>query len=153
MSSKINIVTVVDVIGALSERRLENKFWMMDNSVFESQNQGTHSLCTYCQPGQLINWVIYGLDVQTPVAIKKISFLCGDEDQVETDELKNVEEPGIEINPYLNVWSGFVPSYLIPGTEYRYRLEVQMSKGVNSVMSIDTPSLKVPQNLLKSKDN
>jgi hypothetical protein len=34
-----------------------------------------------------------------------------------------------------------VPSWLTPGVAYRYRLELQMYEGDNSVMHIDTPAL------------
>ncbi|MGW1175106.1 hypothetical protein ACWD4P_15460 [Kitasatospora sp. NPDC002543] len=41
----------------------------------------------------------------------------------------------------LNVWSGVVPPYLVPGVPYRYRLELQMYEGEHSVLHIDSPAL------------
>jgi hypothetical protein len=141
MESKISIFSVVDVIESLSGGTLLNgNFCMMDNSPFDSLNQGTPNLVTLCYPGQLIQWTILALDLQTPVAIRKITFLNqdgsstepipSDPTQLESDKL------------HLNVWSGIVPYYLAPGVEYRYRLELQMYEGKNCLMYVDTPALK-----------
>lgn len=141
MESKITIFSVVDVIESLSGGTLLNgNLCMMDNSPFESLNQGTPNLVTLCYPGQLIQWTILALDLQTPVAIRKITFLnqdgssCepipADPTQLESDKL------------HLNVWSGIVPYYLVPGVEYRYRFELQMYEGKNCLMYVDTPALK-----------
>ncbi len=141
MESKISIFSVVDVIESLSGGTLLNgNLCMMDNSPFDSLNQGTPDLCTLCYPGQTINWTILALDLQTPVAIRKISFLNQDGtsiDQIPTDPTE-LESDKL----HLNVWSGIVPWYMVPGVEYRYRLELQMYEGKNCLMYVDTPSLK-----------
>jgi hypothetical protein len=139
--SRISIVSIVDVVGALSEKTLLNdNLCMMDNSPWQSTGQGTPRLCTFCQPGQLINWVVYALDLQTPVEIRNISFIgagTGSGAQHQSDP--SAAESG---QLHRCVWSGVVPSHLVRGVEYKYRFELQMSEGKNSVMVVDSPSLK-----------
>ncbi|MDY6782659.1 MAG: hypothetical protein SW833_08960 [Cyanobacteriota bacterium] len=142
MESKITIFSVVDVIEALSGGTLRNgNLCMMDNSPYHSINQGTPDLCTLCCPGQEIYWHILALDLQTPAAIRNITFLGTDgsaaSDQPSTNTI------GAESDKlHLNVWTGIVPHWMIPGVEYKYRLELQMYEGINSIMYVDTPSLK-----------
>jgi hypothetical protein len=108
----------------------------MDDSSLSSSDQGTPNLCTVCHPGQTINWTIIAVDLQTPVAIRNITF----GDQVIESPTDDIETESDKL--HLNVWSGTVPYWLIPGVKYRYRLELQMYEGINSIMSIDTPSLR-----------
>ena len=138
MESKITIFSVVDVIEALSGGTLLNSnLCMMDNSPSGSCNQGTPNLCTLCYPGQTIDWTILAVDLQTPVAIRNITFLGPDG----SGEVPVDGDLGSD-KLHLNVWSGIVPDYMVPGVEYRYRLELQMYEGKNSIMYVDTPSLK-----------
>lgn len=140
MESKINIVTVVDVVEALSSKTLlEGNLCMMDDSPFESHNQGTPNLCTHCLPGQVIKWSMIALDLQTPVAIKSIRFIGPDG----ADALPKTDPLTAESDKlHLNVWEGIVPYDLVPGVEYKYRMEVQMYEGINCLMTIDSPSIK-----------
>jgi hypothetical protein len=141
MESKITIFSVVDVIESLSGGTLLNgNLCMMDNSPFSSFNQGTPSLCTLCYPGQIINWTILALDLQTPAGIRNISFLRPDGTPVKSPLSPNSLESD---TLHLNVWSGIVPYNLVPGVEYKYRFELQMYEGKNSIMYVDTPSLKL----------
>ena len=142
MESKITIFSVIDVIDALSGKTLRNgNLSMMDNSPFQSTGQGTPELCTLCQPGQEIYWHTVPIDVQTPVAVRSITFLDPDKEK-EEDELAIVPGSVESDNLHLNVWSGIVPYGLTPGVQYRYRFEVQMYEGKNSILSVTTPSLK-----------
>jgi hypothetical protein len=87
-----NINIAVDVVAALSDKSLKGNVFLMDNGSFESTNQGTDYLTTLCIPGQLIRWTVYAIDLQTPVAIKNISFLSNTEgikDPVEEEILFN----------------------------------------------------------------
>ncbi len=74
-----NINIAVDVVAALSDKSLKGNVFLMDNGSFESTNQGTDHLTTLCIPGQLIRWTVYAIDLQTPVAIKNITFLSNTE--------------------------------------------------------------------------
>lgn len=138
--SRVNVIVVVDVIGALSaETPMNGNVFMVDDSAFHSANQGTTQLCTACRPGDLIKWSALAVDVQTPVAIRKISFL-GDHGAVAPPPLETSNYSELD----LMVWEGIVPPHLVPGTLYRYELELQMYKGVASIMRIDTPGLVCP---------
>lgn len=141
MQEKININIAVDVVAALSEQTLHNHIFMMDNSIYNSSCQGTSNLTTSCKPGQIIQWVTYAIDLQTPVAIKNISFITTKNDTY------NKEESNFAHNEQDNLdsknWTGIVPWYMTPYIPYRYRLEIQMGEGQNSIMSIDTSSLMI----------
>ncbi len=141
MKSKITIFSVVDVIESLSGGTLLNgNLCMMDNSSYHSTNQGTPNLCTLCCPGQTIYWHMVALDLQIPVAIRKISFLGLDGSGAKEPPTDPMSAESDKL--HLNVWEGIVPSWMIPGVEYKYRLELQMYEGINSIIHVDTPSLK-----------
>ncbi|OON80071.1 hypothetical protein [Streptomyces tsukubensis] len=79
MKDKVNIVVVVDVIGALSDDTLLNgNLCLIDDGSDQSTGQGTPELCTAVEPGQTVQWSALAVDLQTPVEIKSITFL-GDE--------------------------------------------------------------------------
>ncbi|NRB39909.1 MAG: hypothetical protein HRU20_15815 [Pseudomonadales bacterium] len=138
--NQINIVISVDVLRALSEETLKGSLHMMDNNPFgigkESIGQGTDYLTTSCVPGQVLHWQIFAVDVQTPVSIKKITFLHdGREPEPHAVDSSNSR-------PDLKVWTGTVPQGMILNQLYHYKLEVQMGKGPNSIMYTDTAALK-----------
>lgn len=141
MESKVNIFMVVDVIEALSGGTLLNgNLGMMDDSPLGSANQGTASLCTLCSPGQTISWTILALDLQTPVAIRNITFLNPDGSGPPAPP---ADGTGLESdNLHYNVWEGKVPHHMRPGMDYKYRLELQMYEGKNCLLYVDTPALK-----------
>ncbi|MFN7661760.1 MAG: hypothetical protein ACK5P3_27230 [Dolichospermum sp.] len=113
---------------------------MMDKSPRGSLNQGTTNLVTLCYPGQIIQWTILAVDLQTPVAIRKITFLKQDGTSVEPlpDDHTKLESDKL----HLNIWSGIVPYYLVPGVDYRYRFELQMYDGKIFMMYVDPPDVK-----------
>lgn len=129
---QININIAVDVVAALSDQSLENHVFLMDNSVYPSTGQGTGALATACQAGQVIQWLGYAIDLQTPISIKNIRFLSaqGGADGAAPDG-----------NPDLNAWTGIVPWYMVQGLPYLYRLELQMGEGKENVLSMDTAAL------------
>jgi len=142
MQNKININIAVDVAKALSEKTLLNNVYMMDNSACGSKNQGTEQLCTFCIPGQTIRWIVYAIDLQTPVAIKDIAFIASDR-QIKPAQMKENSDSNTvlpEDNPDLKIWTGIVP-YMLLGHTYQYRLTLQMGNGFNSVMSLNGPAL------------
>lgn len=141
MESKISIFAVVDVIESLSGGTLLNgNLCLMDNSPWGSTHQGTTNLCTLCSPGQVITWTILALDLQTPVGIRNIAFLGSDGNGVVQPQTNSLTTESDKLD--VNVWSGIVPYWMAPGVEYRYRFELQMYEGKNSVMYVDTPSLR-----------
>lgn len=135
----INIVIAVDTIGALSDGELNGNIFLMDNSPWNSGGQGTANLYTLCPPGQVIQWVIYPIDLQTPASIKNITFIGAASNS--NVQHKNYCMRAVKGMPTLNSWTGIVPYYMVPGLPYRYRLDIQMGEGKNSIMYTDTPSL------------
>ncbi|MDN3354381.1 hypothetical protein [Actinomadura sp. DC4] len=143
METKVSIIVLVDAVGALSDRTLHNgNLSLMDDGKLGSRGQGTTGLCTIVRPGQVIQWTPIGIDVQAPVEIRNITFL-GPEGRAAAPaaETGGAEPSGLPENLDRVVWSGVVPAYLTPGVPYRYRLEVQIHEGANSVMHIDSPAL------------
>ena len=145
MESKVNIVVLVDAVGALSDDTLHNgNLSLMDDGPFNSRGQGTTGLCTVVQPGQIVQWTPISVDVQAPVEIRSITFLGPDgrtPDDAYGAAAGASEAPGLPDNLDLVVWSGVVPPYLTPGVPYRYRLEVRIHEGSHSLMHVDTPAL------------
>lgn len=147
MQTKINIVVLVDVVGALSEMTLNNgNLSMMDDGLNQSTSQGTTDLCTNCFPGQTIQWTCTAVDLQTPVEIRSITFLGsnGGTQDPSAPTVPGADDAGESEKLGLNVWAGVVPPWMTPGKPYNYRLELQMYEGENSLKSIDSCSLRVP---------
>uniref|UniRef100_A0AAU2VC16 Uncharacterized protein n=1 Tax=Streptomyces sp. NBC_00003 TaxID=2903608 RepID=A0AAU2VC16_9ACTN len=163
MNPKVNIVVVVDVIGALSDGTLRNgNLCMIDDGSLQSTGQGTPELVTVVKPGQVVTWSALAVDLQTPVEIKSITFLGPDGDgghEAEQTPPATQAPPAAQAplhqapvqhgqnghaterhNPELDVWSGVVP-YLAPGVAHQYRLEVQMYEGEFSTLHIESPAL------------
>ncbi|MEU6672940.1 hypothetical protein [Streptomyces sp. NPDC046925] len=167
MKPQVNIIAVVDVIGALSGSTLLNgNLCMMDDGEHNSAHQGTPDLCTVVQPGQVVSWTALAVDLQTPVEIKNISFVPADDshargrqqgqgqghDQPHAQGQAQSQSNGHAAGEHsegdkldLDVWTGVVPNWLQPGVAYQYRLELQMYEGANSVMHVDTPALMCRQ--------
>ncbi|MDR1369502.1 MAG: hypothetical protein LBJ72_05155 [Dysgonamonadaceae bacterium] len=157
MQYQININIAVDAVKALSGQSLKDSIYLMDDSPFCSPDQGTNELCTFCIPGQVIHWIIYPIDLQTPAVIKGISFISDEENQDKENPDKDnqdeenqdakystqVENDRPDDDSDFKTWTGIVPAMDI-GRRYRYRLELQMGTGINSILSIDSLSLAYP---------
>lgn len=143
MKPKVNIVALVDVVGALSGATLHNgNLSLMDDGSFDSPGQGTPDLCTLVAAGQVIQWTALAVDVQTPVDIQNITFLDTSDPGPGDSRGAGLADPGQDgENLDLKVWAGIVPAWLTPGVTYRYRLELRMHDGPHSVLSIDSPAL------------
>jgi hypothetical protein len=149
MKPKVNIVALVDVIGALSEQSLlRGNLCMVDDSAYESTGQGTPELCTLVLPGQSVEWSALAVDVQTPLVIRSITFLNADGTSAPSPPPAAADDGEAAENPQQSsdalVWSGTVPFTMAHGVPYRYRLELQMDQGPQSVLSIDAPALMRP---------
>jgi hypothetical protein len=136
MPETINIVVAVDVIAALSRRTLDGSLHMMDDGPMPGRNQGTAHLVTWCWPGWQINWTIQQIDLQTPAVIRDIRFDSGAPAE---PPWRASDDPASPL-----VWSGIVPPGLVPGVEYRYAIDIEMGRGVHSILTVDTASVAVP---------
>ncbi|MFC5828100.1 hypothetical protein [Nonomuraea insulae] len=167
MKEQVNIIALVDVIGALSSRSLlDGNLCMIDDGSYQSRAQGTPDLCTIVQTGQVVQWTALAVDLQTPVEIKNIEFLRlpmpGPQPPAPVPQPPQMAAqpayagaaafppgpssmmgaPTMESEKLdLDIWAGVVPYYMVPGVAYRYRMEFQMYEGSYSVLHVETPSL------------
>jgi hypothetical protein len=144
---QLNIAIVVDVNNTLQTGTLEGHAFLMDNSP-DTVNKGGETLETVCVQGQVLNWLVFCLNMDKlpngswpPFArIVNIAFLDDDGDV----QLRNVMT---ELQIYggpdavrrqgtasYYYWAGLLP-YDIPPGSYRYRL----------VMEVDTYQFQVKQ--------
>ncbi|MEX3105457.1 MULTISPECIES: hypothetical protein [unclassified Streptomyces] len=139
MKPQVNVVALVDCIGALSDRTLLNgNLSLVDDGPFHSTGQGTPDLCTVVRPGQVVRWQALAVDLQTPVEIRSITFL-GAPGVDDAYRPSHWDEEGEKLD--LDIWAGIVPPFMGVGVAHRYRLELQMYEGRNSVMYVDSPAL------------
>jgi len=136
---------------------------MVDNSL-GGQGQGTGHLQTVCKQGQVINWIIYPMDMDKRAdgtwppmpKILNIVFLDdqeGDFEEVAESkvciELKIYGAPDMmrsKYTPSYYYWAGTVLSDIKPGV-YNYRLVLELeqegTKDKLRLSTIEKPSLKV----------
>jgi hypothetical protein len=148
MRPKVNIIALVDVIGALSDRTLQHgNLCLVDDSGYEGTGQGTAELCTLVLPGQVVEWTALAVDVQTPLVIRGITFLAADGSALPAAPAPDpaAGQDAEPANPDALVWSGVVPATLVPGQPYRYQLDLQMDQGRDSILSTNAPALMCPQ--------
>ncbi|MCP2727311.1 hypothetical protein [Limnofasciculus baicalensis] len=163
-SVQLNIVTVIDLHKAVKDRTTKDAIYMMDNSV-GGTGQGTGHLQTVCKPGQVLNWIIYPMDMEkrpdgTWPPMPKINNIVFLDSQQEGDteefsetkvctELKVYGGPDMMRSPYCPVyyyWAGAVLSTLPTGVyNYRFVLELEQECKKEKVYlnTFEKPSLKV----------
>lgn len=156
-SVQLNIVIFVDVWKAINQNSLEGAVYMMDNSI-GSEGQGTTNLQTVCKQAQVLNWIIYPMDVDRRpdgswppfVRISNIVFLDDKGDDVSSyricDDMRiygGVDKVRTAYTPVYYYWAGVLPAKLETGI-YRYRLILEL-EGTNRplYLNLDGPSLQV----------
>lgn len=158
-SVQLNIVTTIDVANVVRTNSLEDWAYMMDNSP-DSRGKGTHRLETVCKQGQVLNWLLYFLDMkQRPdkswpmfARIVTIVFLNEEGNSVYVgkvcSDLEYYGGPAQVNSPYTPAyyyWAGTVLPDLEPGL-YHYRLVLEFDAdayGTKRLMELSTPSLRV----------
>jgi hypothetical protein len=158
-STQLNIVTTVDVANTLAAQSIEGRAFLMDNSPY-SPGKGTPHLQTICKQGQVLNWLIYCLDMEKrldgtwpPMArIVNIVFLDDDGDDVlgphVCAELKVYGGPDAIRSPYTPsyyYWAGMIQPDLPPGI-YKYRLVLEFDAengGMKHYFQLSLSSLHV----------
>ncbi|MFQ3235714.1 MAG: hypothetical protein ACI9C4_001276 [Paraglaciecola sp.] len=163
-SVQLNIITFVDVYKALENHSLDECVYITDNSL-NSLHEGTDKLRTTCKQGQVLNWIIYPLDMdkrldkrlgkQWPSMPKINNIVFLNEQGENVSELKVCTEFKIygapdkirtEYDPVYYYWAGTVLPDLPPGV-YKYRLIIELQPvkegGAPIYLNLDTPSLQV----------
>lgn len=70
----INILIVVDCLGALSSNSLSDNTYIIDTNGYEgSWNEGTAHLVTVCQDGQNLEWAVCSINPSNDVSITSFS--------------------------------------------------------------------------------
>lgn len=158
-STQINIVTTVDVAGVLREGSSEGRTFLMDNSP-DSLGKGTAQLETVCRQGQVLNWLVYCMDMtkrpdgKWPPFAKIVNIVFLDTTGTSVLGLKVCADLKIyggpdairhRYTPSYYYWAGAVLPHLTPGL-YRYRLVVECQTGHDGdtrLFQIDGPALRV----------
>jgi hypothetical protein len=159
-SVQLNIVTFVDVYKAIATKTLAGNLYMMDNSL-DSDCRGTAHLKTTCKQNQVLNWIIYPMDMDRRidgswppmVKINNIVFLSEDSEKVVDhrvctefkvyggpDKIRSKE------TPVYYYWAGTVLSELPPDVyNYRFVLELEQEGTTDKLYlnTVEKPSLKV----------
>jgi len=158
-STQINIVTTIDLSRALQTWSLADSAFLMDNSP-ASTGKGTPNLETVCRQGQVLNWLLYFVDMKQRsdgtwpqfAQIVNIVFLnpgsAGVDPGKVCTEFKIFGGPDAvrsKLVPSYYYWAGAVLPDLPPG-RYPYRLIVQCNPPLaqgNSLLQLDGPALRV----------
>jgi hypothetical protein len=168
---QLNIVTAIDYkhIVLSGYKSLNDAVFLTDNS-FDSQCKGTPYLETVCTQGQVLNWLMFPLnmdEMQNPYAynptvrISNIVFLQDDGEVYHEKVCENLHSYGSleKGRPYLQppvffYWAGNVRVNIPVGT-YRYRLIFEVDDidypGVKHYVNLDSPRLKIIP--IDTKDN
>lgn len=96
----INVLIVVDTVGALSSETLQDNVYLADNNHYlGSWGQGTNTLHTVVQNGQQINWAVAAIAPSNEVII------TGFTGAMITDKICIPKESGLA---QATIWSGTV---------------------------------------------
>jgi len=70
----LNVLIVIDALGAATSNSLENNVHLVDNNKYlGSWNEGACNLFTVCQDGQLINWRVVAVSPNSAINITGIT--------------------------------------------------------------------------------
>jgi hypothetical protein len=62
----LTVLGIVDITQCLANMSiLNNVYWIDNNRLLGSRNEGTNTLITSVKNGDIINWVVIGLEVET----------------------------------------------------------------------------------------
>jgi hypothetical protein len=138
MLPQINILTVVDVIGALRSGTLTDNIYMTDNRQgIHSSGQGTGTLATQVTYTQVLNWHVIPIDFQTEIVINKIVFYRNGNLVVAADTpCVRLQKYGAPSGDY---WAGVVnyPN-LIAGGVYQYLIEFDIGRKIMTMENFAT---------------
>lgn len=145
MIPQINILSVVDVIGALSSGTLRQSLFIVDNhpancskplleanppggrqsQTICSSGQASQRLVTHVTYGQVLNWQVTAIDLQTDAQIKNITFFQNGKPITAKDTpCAKLGRYGAPSGEY---WAGVVnTSKAIAPGNYQYKIEFSL---------------------------
>lgn len=138
MIPQINVVTVIDVIGALSAGTLTDNIYMTDNGQGSlTTGQGTGTLSTDVTYTQVLNWHVMPIDFQTAVQINSITFYRdGILITAPNTPCARLQKYGAPSGDY---WAGVVNyAHLINGGFYQYLIEFDVGRKIMTMENFAT---------------
>jgi len=124
MNSQLGIVILVDVENALTEKTLSGNCYFVDNNRYAgSTGEGSGRLVTMVNGNQILNWLVFPLDVFNATGFAYLANVSGD--AVE----KGVIVPQVFESPEFDtrgLWWGASVGANVAG-EYRYTLTINVS--------------------------
>lgn len=167
--SVVTIQIFVDAVYLLCGGEQAKAVFVVDDSAAGSIDRGTDRAQTAVHPGQLVRWMLYPIDVQTPIWLKGVHFSVPTEvDAVEDEAAGGAEPPVTEpvasasdspaeagkaaddpvapplIAPWWLRWEGYMPALLPPGGAAPYTVEVAFGGAGTRTMRITGPALIAP---------
>jgi len=128
MIPQINILTMVDVIRALSTGSLTGSMYMADNRQGKRTfGEGTSALTTDTTYTQVLNRHVMAIDFQTDIQIEKITFYRNGAPVTRADTpCVRLQKYGAPSGHY---WAGVINyAHLIEGGLYQYLIEFDIGR-------------------------
>ena len=111
----ITILGLVDITQSLADGDVTNNvYWFDNNRILGSQNEGTNVLSSKVKDGDIINWVVVGLEVETMVTIHKIE-----------GSVIPIAAPAPDPTSPISAWKGVVDTNLSGSFPYSISLLVE----------------------------
>ena len=153
---KLNIQVFVDVLAMMTGSPIEKTVFIYDDSASSSTGKGTYQTVSATYPGQLIQWNLYPVDVQTQVWLGGITFgpqvleaeMIAPADSIalpdaaESSVCVGQDVVGSE-TPWLYTWTGYAPLYMWPNYKYPYTLHLQFGI-TGKTVRVNGPKLVFP---------
>lgn len=131
MIPQINVITLVNTVGALSDETFNGNLHMVDNSRgSKTSGLGTDAMCSHVQYAQVINWHVWPVNVQMDAEVSGIRWFK--DGQLITNEADEpVAKSKLYGAPSGDYWAAVVDK--LHG-EYQYQLKIKMA-GVEAWMN------------------
>ncbi|WP_445219626.1 hypothetical protein ACKWRH_05420 [Bradyrhizobium sp. Pa8] len=157
-ATQLNITSVVDVAGTLRTGSVTGNTGLMDNGG-ESSGKGTNTLRTVCRQGQVLNWLVYCIDMEKrsdgswPLSARIVNIVFLQPDGTPQyrkicNDLKIYGGPDKVRSPWTPsyyYWAGAVGADLEPGL-YPYRVVLEcdtIDRSRKCYFNLDGPILEV----------
>lgn len=107
----VYVTAVLDVMAALINNSVDGNFYMFDNNTLDgSTGQGTEKLNSVLQPGDMVIWLVSGMEVET---------FC---------DIKSITGPAVaafDINKDRGYWMGIAKEGVAESFEYNLEIQVE----------------------------
>ena len=133
----LTILGAVDIAQALADGDITNNiYWTDNNRLFGSRNEGTNSLISSVNKGDVLNWVVIGLEVETMVSIHSFE-----------GTIIPIASPAPDPTSPFGAWKGVV------NTDLRYTYPYTVNLLVEDIVMPMTTSLALQRMPTAQKNN